>query len=123
VVKTESYKKTLVLHACSKSSVCKDDRDGNGSYNCDWEFNWDKTSLRRKVHGKERDAPYGSCKDMETSFIDRELEESGDDFIDEIKFKEVDGDHNGVYAYGEVVKEIILLTWIPKVGKEQVEAT
>jgi hypothetical protein len=111
VIKAQRYKQSLVICAISKDSICKDDSNGDGGYDCEWEIDSNQTCWRRE--DDDEDTNFNNCKDMNTVLIENELEDQ-DQFLKEIEFVEVDGDHHGMYAYGEAVKSIILLTWIPE---------
>ena len=120
---SESYGQ-LVIHAQSIRSVCDDDRCGD-SFDCDWEIDWSRTKVRipvemqrnKPILFEESDSkwkliPLSECK-FDTSFIVEELELERSKYPKQVKYTDIKGDHHGLYALGEIVKDIVLLTWIP----------
>jgi hypothetical protein len=103
MLKVEPYGQ-LIIHAESTHSVCKNDRYGNGEYDCEYKINWDRTELLR---GKEKESFTEKRVDVETCYVDNELELEGDDYVDHLQFVDADGDHHGVYAYAECRVKLI----------------
>jgi hypothetical protein len=91
----ESYGE-LVIHASSTHSVCKDDRDGDG-YDCEYEIDWDRTYVFR--YGDQAKLSLSECSDVDTSFVDTEIDKDGKNYVKRLKFTDVDGDNHGIYAY------------------------